>query len=354
VKLQALIAAGTPPETTFLADWDLIGYAERNLMLSVDERAARDKFDLKAFFPAVLDLCRWTVGGASKLWALPRHPSPLALFYSPQLFAARGIKPPDATWTWETMLDTAKKLSDDGQWGVLAPYVIPHHAFPVVRSYGGDVLDKDNKKYTLDEPAAVNALQWIADIAVRYQAAPPFGDLKNTGDRAPFVAGKAAMAPDIYPFIGTVYSQGKGQVSVDVAPLPKGPKGRVNRNVAGTYPMVKGSANPDVGWEWLKFLSTKEAQLFLAADGTVFPSLREAAKSPELLSPPPPSPRLNRQVFVDALEHDVQVGEPRHRAYNDVTKLVDKALTPVWRGEQDARSALQAIASPVNALLAGT
>jgi multiple sugar transport system substrate-binding protein len=330
----------------------LIGYAERNLMFSVDDRASRDKFDLKAFFPAVLDLCKWTVAGANKLWALPRHPSPLALFHSPQLFQARGVKPPDASWTWETMLENAKKLSGGDQWGVLAPYVIPHHTLPVVRSYGGDILDKDYKKFTLDEPVAVNAIQWIADISVRQQAAPPFSELKNSGDRTPFVNGKAAMAPDIYPFIGTVFSQGKGQVSMDVAPLPKGPKGRLNRNVAGTYPLVKGSANPDVGWEWLKFLSTKEAQLFLAADGTVFPSLRDAAKSPELLNPPAPSPKVNRQVFVDALENDVQVGEPRHRAYNDITTLVDKALQPVWKGEQDARSAMQAIASQVNALLA--
>ena len=136
--------------------------------------------------------------------------------------------------------------------------------------------------------------------------------------------------------------------------LPKGPKGRINRNVAGTYPLVRGSANPDVGWEWLKFLSTKESQLYLAADGTVFPSLRAAATSPELMNPPAPSPRVNRKVFVDALEQDIQIGEPRHRAYNDVTGLVTKALAPVWMGEQDARSALQSIAGQADALLAGS
>jgi hypothetical protein len=33
-------------------------------------------------------------------------------------------------------------------------------------------------------------------------------------------------------------------------------------------------------------------------------------------------------------------GEPRHRAYNDITRLVTNALIPVWDGKQDARSAL--------------
>jgi hypothetical protein len=93
--------------------------------------------------------------------------------------------------------------------------------------------------------------------------------------------------------------------------------------------------------------------LFLGADGTVFPSLRAAATSPELMNPPAPSPRVNRKVFVNALEQDIQLGESRHRAYNDVTALVNKALAPVWRGEQDARSAMQAIVGQVNALLAG-
>jgi multiple sugar transport system substrate-binding protein len=354
VKLQAMIAAGTAPETTFLADWDLIGFVERSLVDSVDERAARDKFDLRAFFPATLDLCRWTVAGAAKLWALPRHPSPQALFYSPERFAARGLTAPDASWTWDTWLETAKKLSGAGQWGALSPYTIPHQAFPVVRSMGGDVLDKAGRKFTLHEAAATAAIQWIADISLRHLAAPPAAEVRGTADGAQFANGQAAMSLGIYPFIGAVYSQGKGTVSFDVAPLPKGPKGRVNRNVAGTYPMVKGSANPDVGWAWLKFLSTKETQLFLAADGTVFPSLREAARAPELMTPPAPSPRVNRKVFVDAVEHDVQVGEPRHRAYNDVTRLVTTTLVPVWDGTRDARSALQAIAGQVDALLAGT
>jgi hypothetical protein len=48
------------------------------------------------------------------------------------------------------------------------------------------------------------------------------------------------------------------------------------------------------------------------------------------------------------------VGEPRHRAYNDVTRLVTATLVPVWDGTRDARSALQAIAGQVDALLAGT
>jgi multiple sugar transport system substrate-binding protein len=353
VKLQAMIAAGTPPETTFLADWDLIGFVERNLIDSLDDRAARDKFDLKAFFPATLELCRWTLGGATKLWALPRHPSPLALFYSPERFAARGLKPPDATWTWDTLLETAKRLSGGGQWGTLSPYTIPHQAFPVVRSMGGDVLDKAASKFILHEPPAATTIQWIADLSLRHQAAPPYAEVRGTADGALFANGQAAMALGIYPFIGTVYSQGQGTVSFDVAPLPRGSRGRVNRNVAGTYPMIKGSANPDVGWAWLKFLSTKEAQLFLAADGTVFPSLREAARSPELLAPPPPAPRVSRKVFVDAVESGIQIGEPCHRAYNDVTRLVSSTLVPVWEGQDTARAALQAIAGQVDALLAG-
>lgn len=348
VKLEAMAAAGDPPEATFMASASLPSFADRGVISSLDPFVRRDRLDLQAFFASSVALCRWRVGGTEQLYGLPRHPSPAVLFYDRRQFEARGLKPPDASWTWDGYLDAARRLTLGETWGTLAPY-FRFYLNTLIRSFGGDLLDKDRKRYTMDQPAAANAVQWVADLALKQRVAPPLADISGINDATSFAAGKAAQLLNIYPLVETVNRASKGALLFDIAPLPKGPKGRINRNVTGTYSLVKGAKNPDVGWEWLKFLTSRDTMSFLST--TIFPAHREAARSPAFLNPPPPAPQINRRVFVDALENDVQIGEPNVVKTDEINALIESALTPVWHGHTDARTALQSIAPQVNALL---
>jgi multiple sugar transport system substrate-binding protein len=347
-KLVAMASAGTAPETTFVAGYNLVEFAERGMLEPLDPLVARDKIDLKRFFEKTIELSFWTIGGKQQLYAIPLHPNPAALFYNKDLFARRGLKPPDATWTWDTLLDTARRLAGPDESGVEAPYE-PISLWATVRSQGGDILDKDWKRYTLDQPAGVAAIQWIADLALRHKVAVTRSQVSTR----PFTQGKVALKWDIFPTIESVYVASKGQFAFDVAAVPKGPRGRINRNVIGAYGLLAGSRNKPLGWDWVKFLSTKEAHLFMANDGAVMPALKDAARSPEFLNPPAPTPQVNRRVFLDALEQDTLVQDPYIPSFSQIQSLVTRELQPVWEGEKDARTVLQAIATPVNTLLAG-
>lgn len=347
-KLVAMASAGDAPETTYVAGYNLVEFAERGMLQPLDQLVARDKIDLKAFFEKTVELARWTVGGKQQLFAIPLHPNPAALFYNKDMFTRRGLKAPDATWTWDTLLDTARKLATPEEPAVEAPYE-PIALWATVRSLGGDILDKDWKRYTLDQPAGAAAIQWIADLALRHKVAVTRSQVSSY----PFSQGKVGMKWDIFPTIESVKVASKGEFAFDVAPLPKGARGRVNRNVIGAYGLMGQSKNLPLGWDWMKFLSTKEAHLLMANDGAVFPALKEAARSPEFLNPPPPTPQVNRKVFLDALEHDILVQDPYVPGFAQIQTLVTTELRPVWEGEKDARTVLQSIAPQVNALLGG-
>jgi len=346
-KLVAMASAGDAPETTFVAGYNLVEFAERGVLQALDPLVARDKIDMKGFFEKTVELSRWSAGGKQSLYALPLHPNPAALFYNKDLFARRGVKPPDATWTWDTLLENARKLTGPDESGVEAPYAsIP--LWMTIRSMGGDILDKEWKKYTLAEPAGSAAVQWIAGLALRHKAAVPPSQISTR----PFTQGKVALKWDIFPTIESVYTASKGQFAFDVAPVPKGPAGRINRNVIGAYGLLAQSKNVALGWDWMKFLSTKEAHLLMANDGAVFPALKEAARSPEFLNPPPPTPSVTRKVFLDSLEQDTLVQDPYIPSFGQIQTLVTRELGPVWEGEKDARNVLQSIAPQINALLA--
>ncbi len=345
-KLVAMASAGDAPETTFVAGYNLVEFAERGMLQALDQLAARDKLDLKRFFEKTVALSRWTVGGKEQLYAIPLHPNPAALFYNKDLFQRRGLKAPDGTWTWDTLLDTARKLASPEEPAIEAPYE-PIALWATVRSHGGDILDKDWKKYTLDQPAGVAAIQWIADLAVRHRVALTRSQVSTK----PFTQGKVGLKWDIFPTIESVKVASQGQFGFDVAPLPKGPKGRINRNVIGAYGLLAQSKNVALGWDWMKFLSTKEAHLLMANDGAVMPALKDAARSPEFLNPPPPTPQVNRKVFLDALEQDTLVQDPYIPTFAQIQTLVTTELRPVWEGEKDPRTVLLAVAPRVNALV---
>lgn len=351
VKLEAMAAAGDPPEATFMGSASLPRFADRGIIPSLDPLVRRDQFDLEAFFASSVALCRWPAGGTDLLYGLPRHPSPAVLFYNRGQFEARGIKPPDPSWTWDGYLETARTLTSGETWGTLAPY-FRFYLPPLIRSFGGDLLDKDRKRYIMDRPEATAAVQWVADLALKQRVAPPLADIGGINDTGLFAAGKVAQLLNIYPLVETINHTSKGALLFDIAPLPKGPRGRINRNVTGTYSLVKGAKNPDVGWEWLKFLTSRDTMVFLST--TIFPAHRGAARSPAFLNPPPPAPQINRGVFVDALENDVQIGEPVVVKTDEINALVERTLLPVWHGEMEARTALQSIAPQVDALLTPT
>jgi multiple sugar transport system substrate-binding protein len=187
-KLVAMASAGDAPETTYVAGYNLVEFAERGMLQGLDPLVARDKIDLKTFFEKTIELSRWTVNGKQQLFAIPLHPNPAALFYNKDLFAKRGVKTPDGTWTWDTLLDTARKLASTDEPAIEAPFE-PIALWATVRSHGGDILDKDWKKYTLDQPAGIAAIQWIADLALRHRVAVP----RSQVPAFPFTQGKVAM-----------------------------------------------------------------------------------------------------------------------------------------------------------------
>jgi ABC-type glycerol-3-phosphate transport system substrate-binding protein len=83
-KLTAMASAGTPPETTFVAGYNLVEFAERSMLEPLDSLVARDKIDLRRFFEKTVELSRWTVGSKQQLFAIPLLPNPAVLFYNPE------------------------------------------------------------------------------------------------------------------------------------------------------------------------------------------------------------------------------------------------------------------------------
>ena len=152
-----------------LAQW----LGRRGLLLPLNQFSGADDDTLeREFFPVALD--RYRADGA--LYALPVSAAPLMLYYHERHFRERGVPPVDATWDWEDLAENAAKLTtrkQDGtveHWGLLAHQ---HDIRWALWQNGAEALDPNTLACRLQEPAAIEALQFVHDLLHKHRVSPP-------------------------------------------------------------------------------------------------------------------------------------------------------------------------------------
>ena len=355
--LRVMVAGGNSPDLTFLANWDIPAMAEAGLLQPLEAYVERDGYDLDAFFPLTVELSHYRLtSGVRRLFALPRHPSPIAMFYNTSAYDQAGLAMPPGGdpaewWTWDVYLDNAKRLTVDvnsdgvyDRYGTQQPRSIPHTLFPVIRSFGGSILDDVNRR-TIFNDGTREAIQWVADLSLVERAAPKVDEIPAG---ATFEGGYYSMVVDIFPRM-LYMSQSINDFDWNIAPMPAGKAGRINRSVAGTHVILSTSKNPDAAWEFLKFLASDRAQEIIFEAGVVMPSRIETARR-VFENPPLYMADKNINVFIEGLLAGGQT-EPVFPEWNQIVSIFNSELGQVWRGNTPVESALARIQQQVDALL---
>ncbi|HEY8741584.1 MAG TPA: extracellular solute-binding protein, partial [Chloroflexota bacterium] len=163
--LQARMAGGEAPDVYYLEPAHTIELQCRNALLALDAYVQRDKFDLTDFYPAAVQ--EYTVAG--KLWALARDFANQDIFYNVDLFKQKGLALPpktfDATgWTFSDFLLACQQLTSGAAPNKTYGFAVPtgYRAFlAFVWSNGGDIVTSDASRPAIDQPNAVEGMQFL-------------------------------------------------------------------------------------------------------------------------------------------------------------------------------------------------
>ena len=306
-------------------------------------------FKINDFFPDVMK--RFTVDG--ELFAIPRDTAPFAcVFYNKKLFDSAGLPYPTDDWTWDDMLKAAKALTKRDETGRVTQYGLYAWAWQnFVYSNGGQLVDdlRHPTRLMLNEPAAVEALQFYADLMNKEEVAPSPMALGNLamGSQQLFMTQRVAM-----------FSSGVWEVPTlrqitdfdwDVVMFPKGPKGKRAFATGGTgYSILKTTKHPELAWEVLKALTGEEAQRRMAETGLVQPANRVVAEGPAFAQNP--LPPAHKAMLNDAVQYVAY--EPFMPEWREISELyILPELDLIFHGEHTAQQAVDAFASKVNSLL---
>ena len=299
LKVLELFASGSEPDT-FWAEVGLFpGYVHKKMTLSLEQFARRDAkaVQLDDVFPGVLDQAR----SRGVLYGVPGDGGGPLVIWNAGMLQRAGLPSPgqlneSGQWTVERFLDVARRSVRKGSgqpdvWGAEGHFAAYALWLAWVYGWGGDVFNKDGTAIVLDQPAAVEALQWLQDLSLRQGVSPTASEAAElrgaqlADRRVLFAAERVAMITDYTTALGAggILEAEKRGLVWDATLLPQARAGQFS--VAQFHPFVASSSSkaPEAAWRLLVFQSAPQATLQKALAGSSQPFRKSTSAAQEYL-----------------------------------------------------------------------
>ena len=159
-KLLTSIAAGTPPDMTYTNLRANSNLANDGALLPIDSYMVLTGLVREDFITSQWDASMWD----GKLYACPGGTDFLALFYNKSMMEEAGLDPEKPPTSAAEFVDQSMALLKTDSNGSITQLGWSPDAFQFKQwgfLFGGEWYDEKNQKVTADDPANVEALNWI-------------------------------------------------------------------------------------------------------------------------------------------------------------------------------------------------
>jgi len=347
-KLETKMAAKDGPDVMSLHGAYYVGFADAGVLADLEEFARDDAdFGLSDFHPRLVEMCRYQ----GKLFSLPRYTSIYSLFYNKALFDAEGIPYPGkgSSWTWDDYLKACKAITKDtngdgkpDQWGCMIDFW-GARLYPWLWANDANLMDDKLEKCTMDSQEAVETLQFLADLRLKYKVAPKSTSTERNEGLNAFARGNVGM-----------YMSGPWDIQTldeaenlkwDVAPMPTK---KTKATMLGTenYGIYAQTKYPKEAWALFNYLLSAKSQAAMSDQLGKMPSRVSVLQGAYAKG----KVNYNRQVYVDAVEYAQQ--PPNIPEYSQVQDILQAELDRIWIGAVSVKDGLRVATDKVNKKLA--
>src|SRR5690554_837510 len=260
LQYQTALIGGSMADVFSMGDAKQLHFAEAGYLEPLDQYIS----------PALIaDFSTATIERTSyngQLIALPWYVSVRPLFYRKDLLAEENIPEPTTSWTWEEFVAYAKRLTKDtdgdGQidqygFGTSGQYVSQYQ--PFLRQNDADFVDEENWVATVDDPAAIEALQFYIDLIRKHKVVPPGVSTIDLHDiQRMFANGRVAMFMDCEDTAQAFANEPelKDKFGVGLLPHNKSHAAFAGMDVISVW---NGSKNKKAAAKFAEFLVSPEA-----------------------------------------------------------------------------------------------
>lgn len=349
-KFRTLLAGGQPPDVMRLNDDFLRELADKGQLYDTSAYIKQSGIAMADYFPTTFNFGELGGKHASMTIGL----SPRVIYYNKTAFQKAGIPLPPSTWTmkgwtWDDFLSAAKALTKGtSQYGCQLTLDTGNEQAWPKNNGGSGIFAKDGKSFTLGDGVNAEAMQWLADLAVKYKVHAPWADIQATNatyDR--FTNQQDMMRSGPMSDFTQIQSSVK-DFEWDIAPLP----GKVNQLQNGGFTLFVIPAkakNTKAAFKFLEYLSGPEGGARFASNAAFVPVNRQAAKS--LGASDSVAKGANLALFAEAADH--QTNTSSTTATSQAVALYRPQLELVYAGNKTAKEALGGVKDQINSILQG-
>lgn len=329
-KIQTMIAGGNPPDVIRVAIEGIQMFAKQDLLLplddymAVDPKALDDYADLhpKLQAPFIVD---------GKTYGFVWDWNNVVMHFNTDKLKAAGLALPDKNWSKDDFLTYAQKLTTETDGKKTYGFAIPNYYFGAsawLFNNDASVLDDTMTTSKLDDPNAVELMQFFQDLIYKYKVAPvpnPKDDqtqMLMSGQIAMMSAGK-------WPF--STYAKNKF-AAVDVQMLPTLKTNKVIFG-SGAFPVLKSTKYPDAAYKLSAFLGGVYSQKTTLSDASI--PTRISVMNEVL----PKTPASNWKVYADSADIAKPVEAPVQ--YADIESIFSRYMGLILANQSDAATAMK-------------
>ncbi len=291
-NILASYGAGVAPDIFYVdSNWAPI-FIEKGALYPISDIAPPDF--INQFYPHLLEPFK---GKDGKIYGLPKDWSMLALFWNKKIFAQAGLSGPPETW--EQLEEYAKIIADKTGKPGLAIYLGGFNRYvPVALSNGAPKpwFEKPGDEAWFDRPEVKDTLLWyiklylLGKVEREKNNKPPYvvqpadvgagwlGDAFGKQEVAMVISGNWMI-----PFLADQFPDFKFGEDWDIAPLPRGSKGRATMAYTVALGISAKTEHPKEAWKFVEFILGKEGQHELVVKmGHTLPSIKGLEESAEM------------------------------------------------------------------------
>jgi multiple sugar transport system substrate-binding protein len=345
-KFQATLASGTVPDAYFGSFQQVQVGAYKKFFQPLDPFIARDKVNMDQYYVG-------SKAGAvykGKVYAMPHHSNVRSVYVNDKIYREAGLDPTKAPTSWDDFRTANQRMKkEDGSgldkigynptWQIGGPTAVMYFQANDV-----PLMNADQSAPGFVTPGGTEAMKWILDSVQALGGKPQLdewqkkfakgiGEALGKGNTGMIMAGIWVVPRDAFAV--------DPNTQVSHWPIPGGPnaKGKSFGYVAATSGVVPvGAARPDAGWEWTKYQSSAEGQVFIQAAGGSWDQacIDKVANDPAVLQRQPWRKRANELLQ-----------QARHTAYFphpgavEIEAAMNKVVDDMLLGKFGPDAALQ-------------
>jgi len=335
-KLIVQCATGVGPDIVDVYNqqqlWNLV---QSGILLDITSHAERMGFAPRHTYPSVEDALK--VEG--RQYCFPANVWANCVIYNRAIFDDHGVPYPEAGWTYEQFVDTARRIRDTPSRSGDTHLAVAHWS-PVwfvqdtLMGAGGRMFSEDGLRSALDEPAALATMRLYHRLMHVDRVLPTPAEAASLSSQGGwgsgginwFSTGKAAMI-----FIGRWYIvQAKNYPGLaddlGAVRLPRVGE-RASQGMIGARSAAVNAQSPRAQevLSFLQYLATPEYSGLIVDDGDALPPNPARARTGEDLANGVVGNPAFHQPFIDAVTHG--------RAL-DVSPYINGALVERWLRER--------------------